>query len=180
MRGKFFLFRITYFTVAIILFFSITAYVVSACPNCSDEVKDNEVNCASDNIGEVEGLNCKLSLYEETLNHIAACTPEATADLWAKGVKSRNGVLQYSMMSSELKQKFKAEMIQNKNLCWVTGTSSPWAENYKIISSKKIDNTNYQYIIKFQWVTSAGSADPSQNKLLIGQEEGKWKIKEIK
>lgn len=180
MKGKLFLFRMTFFITAIILVFSFIGYGALACPNCSDEVRDNEINCASDSLKEQEVLSCKLSLYEETLNYLAPCTPEAAADLWAKGIKSRNGILQYSMMNSQLKQKFKEEMVKNKNLCWITGTSSPWVENYKIISSKKIDNTNYQYIIKFQWVTSAGPAEPSENKLIVGQEDGKWRVKEIK
>lgn len=180
MRDKFFLFRITSFIAAIILVFSFIGYGVLACPNCSDELKDNEANCANDNLKEQEGLNCKLSLYEEALNHLTPCTAEAAADLWAKGVKSRNGILQYSIMDNQLKQKFKEEMVKNKNLCWITGTSSPWVENYKIINSKKIDNTNYQYTIKFQWVTSTGPAEPSENKLIVGQEDGKWRVKEIK
>ena len=58
-----------------------------------------------------------------------ALAPEepGSVNSWAKGVKTRNGALQYAVMSPELERN-----ITMSFQGWSTGVSSPWADSYEI------------------------------------------------
>jgi hypothetical protein len=121
---------------------------------------------------EIHKLQTNLRLFDEALSELQAPTPEETALVYAKGVKSRNGAMQYSLLSNKLKAEFRKKM---GNEIWVTGVSSPWVSNYKIISKKKASGV-HKITIKFNWATSTGSAGSTQEELTIAKENGKWRI----
>lgn len=73
-------------------------------------------------------------------------TKEEAVDNYAKAVKMRNGAIQYGLLSNELRQEKYQEF---KELAFVTGTSSPWIDNYKVT---KIKDNLYQ--IQFTLKTS--------------------------
>lgn len=125
---------------------------------------------------KINELQTQLKLYDEALNELQALTPEETALVYAKGVKNRNGIMQYSVLSQRLKEVFKKEMW---NEHWVTGVSSPWVADYEIVSNKKAIIA-YKVTVKFNWATSTGSAGSTQEQLTIAKEDGKWRIVNIK
>lgn len=125
---------------------------------------------------KISELETKLKLYDEALNELQAGNPEETALIYAKGVQKRNGVMQYSVMSNSLKEVFKKEMW---NEYWVTGVSSPWVSDYKIISNKR-GFIAYKNTIRFNWATSSGPAGSTIEELTIAKENGKWRIVRIK
>ena len=73
-----------------------------------------------------------IGLAEEALKEFGAISGEEAANLWAKGIMTRNGVLQYSVMSNELQQEFKNHLSDANITSWVTGTSSPWITGYEM------------------------------------------------
>jgi hypothetical protein len=79
-------------------------------------------------------------------------------------------------MSNSLKEVFKKEMW---NEYWVTGVSSPWVSDYKIISNKR-GFIAYKITIRFNWATSSGPAGSTVEELTIAKENGKWRIVRIK
>lgn len=125
---------------------------------------------------KIHELETKLKLYDEALKELNTSSPEETAIIYAKGVKGRNGVMQYSVMSDSLKEVYKEEMW---NEYWITGVSSPWVEDYRIVSKKR-GFISYKITVKFNWATSAGSAGSTQEELTIAKEKGKLKIVRIK
>jgi len=64
-------------------------------------------------------------------------------------VKSRNGAIQYSLLTDKLKVE---QYNFFKDLNFVTGTSSPWIDSYGI---SKIEDGKYKIV--FNWKTSAPS-----------------------
>lgn len=130
---------------------------------------------SEDNIANIQ--NIALHLFKKAINELGACSPENAIELWAEGIKTRNGALQYSVLNRDLK--FKLERCLN-NTSWITGNSSPWVENYKIIKSKKIDSITYKAIISFHLVgdkLDAGYVDA----ILTIEKKGKfWVITNIK
>lgn len=121
---------------------------------------------------KIQQLEANLRLYDEALRELGAPTPEATALVWAKGIATRNGVMQYSVLNNKLKEEFKKSM---EGQIWVTGTSSPWVVKYAVVDNKKTGDT-YEITVEFTWATSAGPAGKTKSKLTILKEDGKWRI----
>lgn len=86
---------------------------------------------------EIESQKNRISLLESAL---APKDPLAAAKTWAEGVKTRNGALQYAVMSTQLREKLYAEFV---GLNWTTGTSSPWIASYEINELSKINKETY-------------------------------------
>ncbi|HAA25506.1 MAG TPA: hypothetical protein DCE11_05225, partial [Ruminiclostridium sp.] len=68
--------------------------------------------------------------------------PYATVKTWAEGVKTRDGKLQYSIMSQNLKDEYYPIFDA---LGWVTGVSSPWVESYEIAETHMPGDDSYRY-----------------------------------
>ncbi|MBX6394145.1 MAG: copper amine oxidase N-terminal domain-containing protein [Alicyclobacillaceae bacterium] len=79
--------------------------------------------------------------------------PEQVAETWALGVQTRNGALQYSVLSPGLRDKVRPDFEQNH---WVTGTSSPWVQQYRIVKAERQSDTRYQFTIQFDLASSTG------------------------
>lgn len=56
-------------------------------------------------------------------------TAEDAVNMYAEAVETRNGAVQYGLMSDELRDEKYDEFM---DLWFVTGTSSPWVDSYKI------------------------------------------------
>lgn len=122
--------------------------------------------------------DANISLFKDALNEFGATSPILAAKLWAKGIKTRNGALQYAVMCSQLKVEFEKSLPYAPS--WVTGVSSPWVSKYEIVGSKRINDTSYEYKIKFYWATSSGESEPTVSTLTIAKEKGIWCICKIK
>lgn len=121
-------------------------------------------------------LEGTVRLFEELTDYYEPQTPDETAELWAKGVKERNGVLQYITLNRPLKEKFKA--LTEKSGSWVTGFSSPWVESYNI-TKKKANESTWEYKIILNAVTSAKDIYTWHATLIISKEDNKWRIIDI-
>jgi len=107
---------------------------------------------------------------------IAPTSPEEAVEQWAKGMKERNGALQYAVLSPELKK----EQYSNYERCgWITGVSSPWIEEYKILSESKTGDGTWTYEIQFSLKTSTGPAGTFVTKVAVKQYEQNWYVAQI-
>lgn len=122
-------------------------------------------------------LEERVKLFEEFAQYCSPETSKSAAFLWAEGVKKRNGVFQYAALNKPLKEKFKAA-AENKG-SWVTGTSSPWVDSYEV-KEKKVNESTWEYNIVFKAATSQDEVYTWNATLLISEEEGKWRIIDIK
>lgn len=125
-------------------------------------------------------LQARFELMKKALDKFGPVTPNSAALLWAEGVKTRNGALQYAVLCDNLKKKFEEDMDKDNNYSWVTGVSSPWVTKYEITQAKKLSDEAGEYTVKFYWATSAGESEPSENILTIGVHGNKWCITSVK
>jgi hypothetical protein len=129
--------------------------------------------------------NNKRNKYEirnelllETMDTLGVCTPIEAARVWGTGVKNRNAALQYSVMTDELKEKYKAEIEKNAPN-WVTGFSSPWIDSYSILNIKIPSLNIYIIEILFYFSTSIGHYGSSKAFLNLSREDFFYKINKI-
>ncbi|MFT9849721.1 DL-endopeptidase inhibitor IseA family protein [Aneurinibacillus sp. REN35] len=116
----------------------------------------------------------KRLAYLESI--LAPAVPEKAADIWAKGLKLRNGALQYAVLSPQLK---KSRLSEFEKQNWITGVSSPWIEAYQIIKTKKVNATTFTYDIRFTLATSTGTAGSEDFRLTVQQYKKNWYVSQI-
>jgi len=108
------------------------------------------INTKSDN--DQFRVKQRIDLLEQAF---ICSTPEETINLWADGLKTRNGALQFAQFSPELRNTYQQEF---EDLNWVTGVSSPWVESYNIIDKILRADGSYEFKIVFKLETSTGWA----------------------
>lgn len=121
----------------------------------------------------VPGQEMRISLLEKVL---LPGSPEEAVVKWAEGVKSRNGALEFAVMSPELREE-KLEYFES--LGWVTGTSSPWVENYEITEQSETPDGDWLYKVEFAFATSTGNAGTLLSEVLVKQYEDAWLVAQI-
>jgi len=89
--------------------------------------------------------------------------PILVAETWARAAKNRNGAVQYMMMCPDLQKKHLSNL---KDLNWVTGVSSPWIANYKIIVQTKKSAAS-QFTIEYQLADGSGKAGNSIDHISV-------------
>lgn len=129
------------------------------------------------NTPQLDKLQRQVALLE---NSVAANTPREAVETWAKGVKERNGALQYAILSPELRE----QKRNNYESCgWVTGVSSPWIKDYHIVSESKTSDDAWTYDVKYSWETSSGTSEDSLCTIIVKQYEQngykKWCISQV-
>lgn len=122
-------------------------------------------------------LEVKTNLLTAALDEVGVCGPREAALLWAKGVKQRNAALQYAVLSHELKLRY-AKAWEQTAPGWVTGVSSPWISEYKIIDEQQKDDI-YTYILEFTAATSTGVKGVYGATLTVAADGGYWRISHI-
>ncbi|MGL5348481.1 MAG: hypothetical protein ACRDA3_14130 [Peptostreptococcaceae bacterium] len=118
-------------------------------------------------------------LLIEALDKFGANSKDKVISIYANGIKERSGPLQYSVMCRDLKKKFKQEMNNNNNYSWITGYSSPWVKDYKVLCEKENKDGSYDVTIKFFWETSSGPFNESITRLKIISKNNIWCIVDI-
>lgn len=101
-------------------------------------------------------------------------TPEECAERYAKAVMTRNGALQYALMSGGRLQHEKRESLESQG--WITGVSSPWVSEYSGVQS---ETDPLVYEITFRYKTSAGPSGEEIVKLTLTEESGGYRIAAI-
>jgi hypothetical protein len=124
-------------------------------------------------------LKARNKLFEEFVACYDPKTPDEVAELWARGIKERNGVFQYVSLDNQLKKDFKDLAKKQNRFSWITGFSSPWVEDYKI-TKKKLNENTWEYGIVFKAASSIPETYTWNAKLIVSNEENKWRIVDIK
>ena len=135
------------------------------------EVKDETVY--------INQLEEKNKLLIEALDNFGASSKEQAIEIYAEGVKTRSGPKQYSVMCKNLKEDFIKTMEEDENYAWVTGFSSPWVKDYKVIEYKKNKDNSYTVVIKFSWETGGGPFGETNTTLTLVNENEIWCITHI-
>jgi hypothetical protein len=117
-------------------------------------------------------------LLLEALNHVGVCDPESAANVWAEGLRLRNGALQASVMTNELRTEYLAQLGETFPN-WVTGVSSPFVESYEILRVTPLSDTRVEIVLRFTTATSTGVAGTPMATLTIDQEGPFWRISNI-
>lgn len=148
----------------------------------SNKIFSNEIERIDEENKSVYTLQLeeKSKLLKEALDEFAATSKEQVINIYAKGVKKRSGPMQYSVMSKNLKSQFEKKMIESQNYAWVTGVSSPWVTDYKIMKLQKVSRNEYKVTIAFFLETSSGPYKTEKTLLTINQKNNRWYITDIK
>jgi len=125
-------------------------------------------------------LQHQVIFFKDAIDELGATSPSQVANLWAKSEQTRNGVYQYAVSCSELKEEIIKKWGEAEESFWIIGTSSPWLSKYEIVSNKKIDNSTHEITLKYYWKTSAGDSKPTFIKLIIIKINDYWCVKETK
>lgn len=128
---------------------------------------DGDVNEAKDN-----GDKMRIELLEQAL---APKDASSAAEKYAEGVKTRNGALQFAVMSSALREE-KYSFFAELN--WVTGTSSPWIESFTINEVAKTDDS-FRFKIEYTYTDSTGSKFTEKEFITVKNFEGVWLVSSI-
>lgn len=127
---------------------------------------------------ETSAKDRRIAMLEKA---VLPASPEEVALAWAKGVKDRNGALQFALLGPELRERYEPDL---ERCGWVTGTSSPWVDSFEITATDEQDGT-YRFKISFHMMTSAGDAGVDEAEIVVRQyQEGlnrqrSWLISEI-
>jgi len=127
---------------------------------------------------KIELMKQQIHMLERA---VGAKTPEKAIETWAEAVKTRNGALQYAMIYPD-KRASHLKMFEECN--WVTGTSSPWMERYRIDKGTKKSNGSYEFKVQFDYRTSDDAnkkiawADIDSFDMVVRKSDGYWYVVE--
>ncbi len=144
-------------------------------PSSSNDLKEENIQLKR----HIKVLEGRISLLTDALNELGATTSEHAANLWAKGIQTRNGYLQYYVSCEEMKNEFKKELSKAQRTSWVTGYSSPWVSNYDIVDKEKVNPLTYKFTITFDWATSIGPKNSTESTITITKRNTKWCVSDI-
>lgn len=104
---------------------------------------------------------------------LAAKDAATAANTWAEGVKTRNGAMQYAVMTPELRKEWYQKLEEGN---WVTGTSSPWVEKYEVTEKSIIDDKTIKYEVTFTYTDSTQSKGTMKEYITAQKQGERWYI----
>ncbi|HEY8342351.1 MAG TPA: copper amine oxidase N-terminal domain-containing protein [Calditerricola sp.] len=113
-------------------------------------------------------LERRVELLEQAL---APHSPQEAVHTWARGVKERNGALQFAVMTPE----WKAKMEPYLSPSWVTGVSSPWVDDYTITEANGAGDRR-QFTVRFALRTSTGPAGSFVSTVTVERRDNHWYV----
>lgn len=120
--------------------------------------------------GSLTLIKTKIPAQELRLQLLEAAlrpdTPQDAVRTWAKGVKERNGALQYAVLAPELRRQELAN-LQASN--WVTGCSSPWVDSFDVVPRGKTSSGRLVYEVLFHMMTSTGPAGSEASRIEVAK-----------
>jgi len=131
---------------------------------------DEEKNTVQIEAQERAALMAQIQGLEEALLPEEAL---AAVETWAEGVKSRNGALQYAVMTPALKAEKYAYFA---HVNWSTGVSSPWIDSYEVTESYRVDEGKYRFTVKFNYTDSTKTTFTSKAYVKVENFEEKWLV----
>ena len=129
-------------------------------------------------VAEVNKYQVRSELLMDAMNEVGVCSPEGAAEVWAKGLRRRSAALQYSVMSTELKEDY-ASQLEDSAPNWVAGQSSPWIQSFEIVSAEQSGEGLYVIELVFSTMTSTGPAGEHRAVLTIARDGDFWRITKI-
>jgi hypothetical protein len=120
----------------------------------------------------------RSGLLMQAMGSVGSCEPEAAAQTWAEGLKERSAAMQYAVMTESLKASY-ARQLEDTFPNWVTGVSSPWIEQYSLVSKQQADPNNYTFRIRFATATSAGPVGSYDATLSVTKDGGYWRVAKV-
>ncbi len=122
---------------------------------------------------KVQVPNSRVTGLEEAL---AAKDAVTAAETWAQGVKTRNGALQYAVMTPELQKEWYQQLAESN---WSTGTSSPWVEKYEVIEKSSIDEQTVKYEVVFTYTDSTQSTFSMREYVTVKKQGASWLVSSL-
>lgn len=134
---------------------------------------DDKTNSLVIDSQEIEAGKTQALLLEKAL---APKDPHTAASAWAEGVKTRNGALQYAVMSAELKKESQARFVEAN---WSTGVSSPWIDSYRITERYEASHDRCRFEVEFTYTDSTKSTFSTREYITVNKFEGNWLVSSI-
>lgn len=106
-------------------------------------------------------------------NALAPSTPRSAADTWAKSIQTRNGALQFAILTPQLQKRMKYEYVSWN---WSPGASSPWIEKYSIGTGEKGSDTKYKFVITYMLTDSTHNTKTSTETIEVTDLHGYWYV----
>lgn len=160
--------------VAVVLAVLITG-MLAACKTAAGSVPPGTAPGTSDPAApsasaQADASPVKDALPPEKTSNEDSDEVTALVKAWAEAVRMRDGRVQYEFYTQALKETF---LDDYEALDWVTGTSSPWVDDYDI------ELTSDGAVVTFHYMTSTGPAGSEIVNLEFGKEKGAVKISGI-
>lgn len=121
----------------------------------------------------IKAQDSRISLLESAL---APKDPLTAVTRWAEGVKTRNGALQYAVMSSSLRKETFSDFVESN---WVTGTSSPWIESYDVNEICRVDSNTYRYKVEFTYTDSTKATFTERQYVTVIKDKEDWLVSSL-
>lgn len=167
--------------ITIILLFSYAPKLNNNLICNAEDITNNDLE--NENIqlkNKVESLEGSISMLKDTLKELGATTSKDAINIWAKGIQTRNGYLQYYVLCGDMKPKFVKELTKSQRISsWVTGYSSPWVSSYDVVNIEKINSLKYKATVNFNWATSMGPYKSTEATINVTKIDNKWCISNI-
>ncbi|MBC2582397.1 hypothetical protein [Clostridium sp. DJ247] len=120
-------------------------------------------------------LEEKNILFEKFAQEYKPESPDEVAELWAKGIKQRNGIIQYLVLSKSLKEELKKIIGKQSKNSWITESTNIEIKDYNI-TRENLNKSTWKYKIDF--TTTTGNNEHNAT-LIIGKEDSKWRVVDI-
>lgn len=129
-------------------------------------------------VAEVNKYEVRAGLLMRAMDSVGVCSPEAAAEVWAKGLRERSAALQYAVMNGALKREY-ARQLETCAPNWVTGMSSPWVEGYEIKKVESPDESHRIVRMRFSTASSTGPEGVYDAALTMERVGDFWRISGI-
>jgi len=156
-----------------------TIFLVSGCDTYSSGIPQNvqstktTSNVLPTNSNSTSTLASSERQVQLLQNALAPSTPRNAADTWAKSIQTRNGALQFAILTPQLQKRMKYEYVSWN---WSPGASSPWIEKYSIGTGKKVSDTKYKFVITYTLTDSTHNTKTGTETIEVTDLHGHWYV----
>lgn len=169
-----------FITLATISIMLITINLVNVPSGNNDMLLNNIYNNSNDSYDvTLQQLKGQLSFFRKAVDELGATSPTQAADLWAKAMDTRNGILRYAVACNNMKIELINKWGKPEESFWNIRGSSPWIREYELLNITKINSSTYEITIKYYWV-AVGYLDIKYETLTIIKKDNYWCVSDVK
>lgn len=136
----------------------------------SAQISEEETDLASLQ-KQVKLLSKQVQYLEEA---IAPKTPQEVAVRWAEGIMTRNGALEFALLSKELRERVRKD-YELWEWSFPPG-SSPRPLDFQVRKEIRNQDGSWQFEILYYIGTSTGITHTSTETIIVQQYDGRWLI----